>query len=456
MSLSLQQSATSPAPTKPHRLIVGLLLLASGPLIILTVAVLEGFDRESQAWGSAVFAPDGPPPWPGTHIIQVRHVPLGHFPRQRAMYEEVRDSLPEAIGLGMTERVISIDIPPGEIEPLLESGRAPAPGEPELVAGVYARLDHFELDGTTFDVVGRLQPGVAGLHFAYLLPADPVWDPIFVESKEATTGWLDPDGVERISEMDDPEAFLAQEKVAGLQAPTRRSYALVVIMGLLFVATGGAFVHVALFRRWARLRAGVFSPIFTAVAQHPRLVLGMHVLLYGGFFLSMCTSMRYPFISIFLQEYITHAFSEGGLAYIGEAYESGNILLATGATFLNNYLLQTVLLTVLISFVLPMIGVLKTLASFVLVGFGMAPMWSGMSAMFVFHSITMTLELEGYIFACIAVCAFWIHLLEGMRQQRPKEGFLTGIKIVGSGTLLSGVMLALAGLYEATTLILLM
>ncbi|MDK1021805.1 MAG: hypothetical protein QGD90_09245 [Candidatus Hydrogenedentes bacterium] len=460
MSLSLQQSTPPPLLAKPYKLVLGLLLLASGPLIILSVAVLEGIDRESQTWGSAVFAPDGRPPWPGTHIIHVRHVPLRHFSNQQAMYEQVRDAVPreeaEAIGLDMTERVISIDMPSGEMEPLLESGRAPWPGEPELVAGVYTRLDRFELDGTTFQVVGRLQPGIPGLYFAYLLPAEPVWNPIFAGSEEATTGWLDPGGAERISKMEDPEAFLEQEKVVALQAPARTAYALVVILGLLFVAIGGALAHVALFRRWARVRAGVFSPMFTAVAQHRRLVLGMHVLLFGSFFLSMFMSMRYPFISIFLQKYIAHEFSEGGLSYIGAAYESGDIFLAAGATFLNNYLLQTVLLTVIISFVVPMIGVLKTLASFVLAGFGMAPLWAGMSAMFVFHSITMTLELEGYIFACVAVCAFWIHIQEGMRQRQLKEGFLAGIKVVGSGTLLSGVMLALAGLYEATTLILLM
>ena len=460
MSLSFQQSTPPPVLAKPYKLVFGLLLLALGPLVILSVAVLEGFDRNSQTWGSAVFAPDGHPPWPGVHTIHVRHVPLGHFAMQKAMYDQARDATRweeiEAIGLDMTERVISIDMQSEEMEPLLESGRAPSPGEPELVAGVFARLNRFELDGTTFEVVGRLQPGIPGLHFAYLLPTDPVWNPIFAGSEEATTGWLDPDGAERISKMEAPEAFLEQERVVGLQAPARTAYALVVILGLLFVAIGGALVHVALFQRWARMRAGVLSPMFAAIAQHRRLVLFMHVLLFGGFFLSMFTSMRYPVISIFLQEFIAHEFSEGGLAYVGAAYESGNILLATGATFLNNYLLQTVLLTICISFVVPMIGVLKTLASFVLAGFGMAPLWAGMSGMFVFHCITMTLELEGYIFACVAVCVFWIRLQEGLRQRQPKDGFLAGIKVVGSGTLLSGIMLALAGLYEATTLILLM
>ena len=459
MSESLHQSTPAASLASSSKLVFGLIPLATGLLVILATATLDGRDRTSQTWRGVIFAPEGRPPWEGALTIHVRSVPLHHFPTQQALYDQARDTIAqadaEAMGLDMTERIISVDMPSTDFETLLESGRPPVPGKPELVAGVYTRLDRFELDGTTFEVVGRLQPGIPGLHFAYLLPTDPVWNPIFAGSEEATTGWLDPDGAERISKMEAPEAFLEQERVVGLQAPARTAYALVVILGLLLVAIGGALVHVALFQRWARLRAGVLSPMFAAIAQHRRLVLGMHLLLFGGFFLSMFTSMRYPVISIFLQEFIAHEFSEGGLAYVGAAYASGNIILATGATFLNNYLLQTVLLTICISFVVPMIGVLKTLASFVLVGFGMAPLWAGMSGMFVFHCITMTLELEGYIFACVAVCVFWIRLQEGLRQRQLKDGFLAGIKVVGSGTLLSGIMLALAGLYEATTLILL-
>ncbi len=460
MSESLQQSTPTAFPTSRFKLVFGLLLLATGLLVILAAAILDGRDRNSQTWGGAVFAPEGGPPWADVLTIRVRSVPLHHFPAQQAMYDQARDTVAqsdaEAMGLDMTERIISVNMPSTGFETLLESGRPPVLGKPELVAGVYARLDRFEIDGTTFEVVGRLQSGIPGLHFAYLLPDHPAWKPIFAGSAGATTGWLDPDGMERIANMEDPDAFMEREAVAAPQAPVRTAYAYIVTLGLLLIATGGALVHLALFQFWAPLRAGVLSPIFTAVAQHRRLVLGMHVFLFGGFFVSMLTSMRFPVISIFLQEYITHAFSEGELSYIGAAYESGNIFRATGATFLNNYLLQTVVLTICISFIVPMIGVLKTFASFVLVGFGMAPLWSGMAGMFLFHSITMTLEFEGYIFACIAVCMFWIHVQEGLRQRQIAAGLVAGLKVVGSGTLLSGLMLALAGLYEATTLILLM
>ncbi len=460
MSESLQQSTPTASPASSSKLVFGLFLLATGLLVILAAAVLDGRDRNTQAWGGALFATEGGAPWADVLTIRVRSVPLHHFPAQQALYDRVRDTVAqsdaEAMALDVTERIISVDMPSADFEFLLESGRPPVPGNPEVVAGVFARLDRFELDGTTFEVVGRLQSGIPGLYFAYLLPGDPAWNAIFAESAGATTGWLDPDGMERIADMEDPDAFMEREAVTSPQAPVRAAHAYLVIFGLLLIATGGALVHLALFQFWAPLRAGVLSPILTAVAQHRRLVLGMHVFLFGGFFVSMLVSMRLPVISIFLQGYIAHTFSEGGLSYIGAAYESGDIFRATGATFLNNYLLQTVVLTIGISFVVPMIGVLKTMASFVLVGFGMAPLWSGMAGIFLFHSITMTLEFEGYIFACIAVCVFWIHVQEGLRQRQFVVGLIAGLKVVGSATLLSGLMLALAGLYEATTLILLM
>ena len=460
MSESLHQSTPAASLASSSKLVFGLIPLATGLLVILATATLDGRDRTSQTWRGVIFAPEGRPPWEGALTIHVRSVPLHHFPTQQALYNQARDTIAqadaEAMGLDMTERIISVDMPSTDFETLLESGRPPVPGKPELVAGVYTRLDRFELDGATFEVVGRLQSGIPGLYFAYLLPDDPAWNAIFAKSAGATTGWLDPDGMERIADMEDPEAFMKREAVTSRQAPVRTANAYLVTLGLLLIATGGALVHLALFQFCASLGAGVLSPIFNAVAQHRRLVLGMHVFLYGGFFVSMLMSMRLPVVSIFLQEYIAHEFREGGLSYIGAAYESGDIFRATGATFLNNYLLQTVVLTICISFVVPMIGVLKTLASFVLVGFGMAPLWSGMAGMFMFHSITMTLEFEGYIFACVAVCVFWIHLLEGLRQRQFAAGLVAGLKVVGSGTLLSGLMLALAGLYEATTLILLM
>ena len=71
-------------------------------------------------------------------------------------------------------------------------------------------------------------------------------------------------------------------------------------------------------------------------------------------------------------------------------------------------------------------------------------------------AMSLAVEVDGEVVCGGAVCGVWIRLLEGLRQRQLAAGLVGGLKVVGSGTLLSGLMLALAGLYEATTLILLM
>jgi hypothetical protein len=182
----------------------------------------------------------------------------------------------------------------------------------------------------------------------------------------------------------------------------------------------------------------------------------MHVLLYGLFFLSMLPALVYPFISVWMQEFIGQVFSEkGSLDYVGEAYASGDIAGAAFATWLNNYIVQTVGLTFALSLVIPLAGVLKTAASFAFAGLGITPIWSGMPGMLTYHSITMVLELEAYIYACVAVCAFWTRLIRGLAAPATARAAGAAAKSLGSATLLAGLMLGVAAAYEAATLILL-
>lgn len=358
-------------------------------------------------------------------------------------------------GFHETETVVLLELPPAELESLLTSGRVPNPDDPEVIAGAFTRLDSFRLDGEDYRVVGRLHRGIPGLYFSYLVPENPERSASFRRDPDATDGWLDSEGRERIRALEDTEAFAREQSSLSLQAPTCLAYVYSVFLGLLLVAVGGALAQDGLFRRWAGRGGRFLSPMFSAVADYRGTVLGMHLVLYGGFFGTMLVGIAQPHIPVYLQEYVSRTFSEGGLSYIGDAYGSGNVLWAAGATFANNFIVQTVALTVGVSLVIPMIGVLKTLASFVLVGLVMPPLWTGTAQTFSFHSITMTLELEAYVFACVAVVLFWRHVGIGIVRGKLKSELGAGFRIVGSGTLLAGIMLALAALYEAATLILL-
>lgn len=438
---------------------LGLLLVAAGVGLIAFVARMELRDRAEQPWGDAVFVPEGEALWEGVLLVASRRVPLDNFPQEKAMVDLFRPFASQDIvalfSLDKTEWVVSIDAPVEIFEPLLASGRLPEPGTPEVLAGEFARLDEFTMDDTRFKAVGRLQRGVSGFAFTYLLPEHAGISGYFTEEKGATKGWCDPQGLHRLEEM-----VKGGEPFDGLSAfvalvPTERRYSWGVILGLVLVATGGAMVQLRFFGRLAPRRCGPFSPAFRAIAGGWLPLAAMHILLFGSFFAMMAVGMERPIDNMRLQNYVLHAFTEGELGYIGNAYASGNIPLAAAATFVNNFALQVVVLTILISFVIPAIGVLKNVLSFMMAGFVMSPIWAGLAMTLVYHSITMTLELEAYVVASFVVCLFWWRIARGLA----KGGFLReakeGLKEVASGTLLAGVMLAAAALYEAATLILL-
>lgn len=451
-------------PVHRHRLLrdpaLGFVLVAVGVGLIALVSRLEAGARSRQPWAEAVVVPDGEALWEGATAVAARRLPLSNFPEEQALVESMREVLRgedlSLLDLGETEWIFSVDTPVEIFEPLLASGRLPNAGTREVLAGVLARLDTFTLDGEEFAVVGRLERGTAGLAFAYVLPRDGGSGASFTEAKGATKGWLDAQGYPRLLELGETgDQRLEALAVLGRLTPTQPLYAWLTMAGLACVAVGGAAVQIRLFQALARRKSGLLGPIFGAVAERPILLWVMHGFLYGVFFGMMGTGLRHPVMNMRMRNLVAHTFLEGDLSYIGAAYISGNVPLAALATFLQNYVVATVLLTVLPSLVIPFFGVAKNLISFAVVGFAMAPMWTELASTFVYHSITMTLELEGYVVASFVVCVLPLCAIRGISRGNFVEELIRGFKVTGSGTLLAGIMLAVAALYEATTLILL-
>jgi hypothetical protein len=437
--------------------VAGVALVTAGLSLIAIAATLDAQSQDPSLWPDAAFAAEGTPPWDGAVRTWVRHVPINNFPIQREIYRNLKRSIPpeefEALPLDTTEWFLAVDLPPSVFEPLLASGRLPRRGTDEVLAGAFARADFVQVDDGAFHVVGRLKRGVGGLATAYVLPGDEVWEPLWFST--ASLGWFDPNGLERIRALDDPEAFVKRFDVQGGVTPAALSAVLAALGGLVLVATGGGLVFQAAYGILLRGRLGVLRPAARSAIEHPRLVLGMHVFLYGTFFFLTLPTLAYPFVNVLMQQYIGQTFSEGTLAYVGEAYASGDVFRATFATWLNNFVVQTAGLTVLLSVIIPMSGVLKTAASFALAGLGMTPLWSGMPGLFLFHSITMVLELEAYIYACVAVCGFWLTLVRGVRERRIADAAHEALMMLLSATVLAGITLGIAALYEAATLLLL-
>lgn len=431
----------------------GLALVALGLVLIAGAAMVDARESAEAPWTGTVFSPRGEAPWDGTIPIRARRLPLRNYPIREQIHRELQKTMTpdqlRAIGLDRTEMFLVVYAPAAILEPLLASGRMPRPGYPEVLAGAFTTRNEIVADDGQFQVVGRLKRTTGALATAYVMPADEGWEPLF--ERTMSWGWLDPDGVEKLATADEDAALDDDAELYGGMYPASLASVWLCLAGLGFAAAGGAMLHRAVFRRVQR---GVFGPACRTFTAEQGVVRAMHVFLYGGFFIAAVLALMVPPINVFVMNVIAHAFSEGNLGYVGDAYRSGNLIVAAGATWMNNYLLQTVVMTVLISIVVPCIGVLKTLLSFGLAGLGMAPLWSGTAANYTFHSITMILELEAYIYACAAVVIFWMRIVAAIRR-RERSLAVEGARVLVSATLLAGALLAIAGLYEAATLILL-
>jgi hypothetical protein len=239
--------------------------------------------------------------------------------------------------------------------------------------------------------------------------------------------------------------------VLGMQVMTAPPFAFGSLLALALCAVGGFLIVRRLFHSLGtRPRALTY---FQEVVLRPRLFTGLHAGLYGLLFCSMLAGLANPLANYRMVRVLSTVFSEGDLSHVGQAYESGNILLAAWATFYNNFIVQTLLMTFGISVVPFAPGLLKTALSFALVGFVMAPVWAGAAGGLTYHSITMVLELEAYIVACFAVVVWPLRLVDGLRTDALHLHVRRAAHVVGGAVLLSALMLAIAALYEAVTLI---
>ena len=490
MNVQDTPTPSSPPPLNPHApppgsrftdptfrgLLIGLLVAFLGIFALGVIAFSEKNWLKDQAWVNAILASDFILEDEAVIPVRVRSVPKENFPDAPEWIEMLRATedgrdLIEAAGLEKTELIVAAALSPDELAPLLESGRLPARGAPELLAGSLVRLETFTMDGIQFQVVGKLHPAISGFAFAYLLPDDPALGPLFSPDAGATEGTVHPEGLTKLGDLLNTDAQDAQDaqdgeeeekeekigapKILGGRALTTSIFAWGTWAALLLAMTGGAFAQIQFLKILARRRSWIFQPFLLELVQRPRLLLGTHVALLGMFFGFMAYGLTQPLLCRQIMNYISMAFSEGDLRYIGDAYASGNILLAAKATFTQNYLLNTLVLTFGLSVVPLAVGALKTAASFGIVGLGMTPLWVGTATGYSYHSITMILELEPYVIASFVVLVWPIRLVRGLLTGDLKGEAVVGMRVFLGGIVATGVMLAVAALYEATTLILL-
>lgn len=139
---------------------------------------------------------------------------------------------------------------------------------------------------------------------------------------------------------------------------------------------------------------------------------------------------------------------------IGDAYRSGNVLVAAVVTFGVNLLSASFLQTTLPSFVVPFLGVAVTVARGLSWGVLFTPLGAE-DATFLIHWVTLAIEGAAYV---VVAFATWVHGVCWLRPsscgaETHRAGYAKGLRATWSLYPLAAVLLLVGALYEAVTVI---
>ncbi|MBI1318676.1 MAG: hypothetical protein GC168_06975 [Candidatus Hydrogenedens sp.] len=465
------------APSEPPRVLspvgrqalLGLAAVLAAMAGLLLVGMLEAGWQAANPWGFAQLIPAIENPPEDAEPVRARPVPIENFADQAAQRDEIislggDEEAFAMLGLSRTETVYFVGPSFDTLEGALASGRMPVPGEPEVLAGDLARLDRFTMDGSEFTVVGYLKPGTGGTTFAYVLPGHARWESLFEEAAGAVRGYLlrDARPVAEVSQETKLEEKVAETQLPGAEwfSPLQRThpvFAVAALVLLMIVSLGSAVMHTAGLQWLARHTLLGRSMLIRAMAAYPGLWVGVHLVSFAVFYGAMIYSLLQPLVNFHLMAFVTYVFSDGGLGYLGDAYASGNMIAAANATWWNNYVVQTLNYTLMLSLIPLALGFIKTLGSLALVGLIMSPQWTGTAASYAVHAGTLALEIEPYLIACFPVVLWPWWVFQSIRGREWLPGRLRQTLFLFAETaVLTGILLYGAALYEAVTLILLM
>lgn len=347
--------------------------------------------------------------------------------------------------------------PINDFLPMLSSGRLPKPGKPEALAGDLTPMEPFQIGEITYNIVGVLSREYSPFVGAYIIPSESL-DNI---PESVIPGFAFPDAISLFSKLRGKfdggikdEDIDLMEGISGLQARTSELFAIGTAISLLIICFALKEILALFYHRLANPPTPLIGPLFSEIHQRNKLFRFINTFFYAIFFINLFSALYEPETHRLIIYYISHVFSKGDLQYIGEAYQQGDIIRAAITTFHNNFWVQTFLLTFVISIPPFMLGVLKSIVSFAFAGFAMSPIWAGTAVRLTFHSITIVLELEAYILAVFAVVLWTYYFWNAVFTRKElRQKLFNGVRIIVSAIIVSGCILAIAGLYEAVTII---
>ena len=346
---------------------------------------------------------------------------------------------------------------------LLASGRLPAPGADEVLAGGQAtHTDTLRIAGRKMTVTGVLWPDAALLAHAYLVPPDPSVADLFAPGdaavQRAAVVPMTPD------EARDKDIL----KALGKAWPPKERFTTVApylrseqhrfwlyLAGMAMMLVGGSGLLIGAWRALAgcRLWRSLGDPL--AEMQRRRgLLWGVHLAYFGAVVVAAAVVYGLPEVQAFLMAIIKASIQsgQGPLALAGKAYGSGNVAYAAAVTFGVNFGVGSLLSITVPSMILPGSGALVALFRAVMWGGLLGPSTVDMAALMLPHSWTLLLEGEAYILATFFALLIPIHLFDGRLGsfgRRLGRALLLNLE----GCILVAIVLGVAAVYEAIEVI---
>ena len=379
-------------------------------------------------------------------LINALGVPAERKRTMRAQLGELLVAVPESL--------------PGLDANLLESGRLPWVGQPEVVAGCQVTpSNQIVVDDQEFRVVGRLKRGAVAWADSYLLLQHSRWQSLFRPGQAATyQAMAQSTGAEsvRSSAPKEGKSHGNAQQWARISSSLRVSRAAYVVYvgGLALLFIGGSGLFIVCLRIVARMSLpAVLGEPLREIAGHGRLLWSLHLGYFALVILGALVICEFPTLQkvfeILIYDQLTGGVGPLGLA--GRAYASGNVGYAAAVTFVVNFALGTLLCVTLPS-LLPGAAVPIAGLRALLWGILAAPVGADMARGMLPHSFTLWLEGEGYILAAVFGLLIPLALFRPQPGQSVGRRYLRAARVNLKG--LAWLVLLVAAIYEALEVIL--
>ncbi|MDH4239858.1 MAG: hypothetical protein OEW48_09865 [Phycisphaerae bacterium] len=345
---------------------------------------------------------------------------------------------------------------------MLDWGRLPAGNADEVLAGYTAKhKDQITVEGHKLKVTGQLKKGIGLFANCYLIGEGDSAHEFFEAGQSAY--------ILRLPKEKVGDSEFHKKLNGAFPGPRFTAYAplirtqpapfFIYIGGLALLLFGGCLALFELYCILAdRIRNKWLRLPLAEIRRYKYLFIAMNLIYFGTVVLFMLVSYAVPELQSCFLVGVTSQLKEGSgiLGIAGEAYASRNILRAAVTTFAINFPIGSLVVITLPSIIIPGAGVLVAGLRSILWGLIIAPGFSDLLGPMVPHSVTLLFEGHGYVIAAFFGVLVLVYLF------RKSEGPNVGIRYVRAllmnvrGNLLVIIVLAVAAVYEAIEVILIM